>query len=198
MKKKLVTILMLFTASVIIHSCCEDKKYKSTLSKLEYSGIEFNTENNDTVYVSMSTRLVIRFHLFNDFKEISLGSFIPRCEADGGFCTDQTTWEKYEDPIEKISIVCDKDLVRATANQELTSLTQGYYWSPDPEYSVAWGVLKEYVNNNPYHYESGMRIWLEVSSSDLLETGNHKFTMRLETLSGKVVQATSDNIYWVK
>jgi hypothetical protein len=195
--KKVLLLILAGTIVMIIHACCKDQKFKSTLSTLDYVGIQDNI--TDTVYANVSNRLLISFRIINEFNEISLGSVIPTCKADGGICTEQTYYEKYDDPIETIFISCDKDLLRVNAHQNLTSTIWGYYLFPEsPQNRTPWPLILEELNESPYHHSGGTIIWLEIEGSDIISTGFHKFTMRLETASGRVLEATSKNIYWIK
>jgi hypothetical protein len=190
--KKIIAVISVFIVAGIINACCNEYRYKSTLSKLEFIESTGAASPN-------STAVLVNFRVVDEFTAISMGGIVSQSKADGTICNDETIYEKYEDPIVNMFIGCDRNLVSNDANENLTGTSFGYYIANDKSRRKPFGLIKEDLNDvfKPLSHP-GRDVWLEVPITEFPETGNYKFTMRLVLESGIVLEASSVDISVVR
>lgn len=189
--RKIIIVSLLFLATGIINSCCNEYHYKSTLSKVQFVESTGLSDAN-------GTWVLVNFRIVDEFTAITMGSFITQSKADGTICTDETVYEAYEDPIDNVFISCDKDLQQKKANENLTDISFGYYLSKDASARKQFAFIRDDLNDVFKPSGTGRDVWLELPVSEFPETGNYRFTLKLQTVSGNIFEATSGDIYMVR
>lgn len=189
--KKVLIIIFIFVSVNILYACCKDYRYKSTLSKLEFI-------KHTGVADKSGTWVLVNFRVVDEFTAIAMGGLISSAKADGTICNDHTIYEAYEDPIENMLVSCDKDLASKKAKENLSDIFFGYYLSNNASNRKIFNLIKEDLNDVFKPNGVGRDIWLEVPTIEFPVSGNYHFILQLKLMSGRILEASSDDISIVK